>query len=76
MKNFKELEAICDLIIDNNMPKQHVLVMNKEEYNDTRIMLKTIGSKGVSTTVVPNTNITCDILIYAGITFYIVNTEV
>lgn len=74
MKSFKELEAIIKILIENRMPKEHMLFMDVKEKTETDSWLKNIGSSGVIKFKFKDTDFKCDKIVYAGFTFYLVDT--
>lgn len=73
MNSFKQLDAIADIIIKHNLPKEHIVFLNHFERRQTDKFLKSLGSSAVSSLKYKDTSMICDSFIYGRITFYLVD---
>ena len=74
MKDFKDLQRLVDLIIENRLSKTQTLFMGADEYSETMDLFKNLGSSGVLSASHPDyADLKCVTINYNGIRFYIVN---
>lgn len=74
MKSINDLNRLVELITRHRLPKEQILFMEVEAYNKTQRFLKNLGSSGVLSVKLPDSNpeIECDVLKFGKCTFYIV----
>ncbi len=54
MKSFEEFKRLCEYVIENHLPREIVLYMNRKDKIETDCFLKNLGSSGVSSSKIPN----------------------
>ena len=75
MKDLKEMDAIAEVIIEHNLPKENILFVKSEQKSETETMFQDLGAWAVEEVEYPNTNLKCNKFIYAGYTFYLIYTN-